>query len=374
MSVHWLSRDELDHKAIATISKVNQVLDIGCGLRPQKIIMPQVHICCEPYAEYAQELVKRFANTPRIFVVQSTAKEFLEKLPDNSVDTIFMLDVIEHIEKQEAQGILENCNRVAQQQIVLFTPLGFLEQDYELGDEDGWGFRGGYWQKHRSGWVPADFDESWEIFACKDYHIFNGKGEPLQPPAGALWAVKTMETVKSRDSQRFGIVSTSLPPSTDYQSIQVKKLVEPLAPFSYSAISNKNYDYYQSHELAIDSTLPTQYHYLHTNKAIHPQYSIFRKLVNEIVYFYSTIRQYTKQLLQIIKEDDIDVLLLMSSSSLILIIASHRASKKLNKQLIICRSVGAQNEGRFKNTIRQYIFRQNTIVTEEQASIVIQNL
>ena len=51
----------------------------------------------------------------------------------------------------------------ARQQVVVFTPHGFHKQEYVKGEKDAWGMNGTYWQTHRSGWTPEDFDESWRV-------------------------------------------------------------------------------------------------------------------------------------------------------------------------------------------------------------------
>jgi hypothetical protein len=186
--VEWLPREHLLDAVRAAVEATEVVLDVGCGLRPQAFFHPRVHLCCEPHDEYAQEL----SRWPDLTVLRATAEQLLPLLPDRSVDSIFLLDVIEHLEKDAGQAVIRQCERLARRQIVLFTPLGFVPQDYDDEDAvDGWGLHGGAWQAHRSGWAPEDFDSSWSILACRDYHATNGKGEPRDPPDGAFFAIKT---------------------------------------------------------------------------------------------------------------------------------------------------------------------------------------
>jgi hypothetical protein len=110
-------------------------------------------------------------------------------MPPKSVDTIFLLDVIEHVEKEEGLQLLRETEKIARQQIVLFTPLGFMPQE-QLDGEDAWNLNGGAWQEHKSGWLPEDFDDTWMIYACKDFHKVDSKGNLLDKPFGAFWAIK----------------------------------------------------------------------------------------------------------------------------------------------------------------------------------------
>jgi hypothetical protein len=112
---------------------------------------------------------------------------------------VFLLDVLEHLPKEPGQALLQECERVARQQIVLFTPLGFLSQEYADAEEDAWGFHGGQWQRHLSGWVPEDLDDAWTVLACRHFHATNGRGNRLDPPAGAFWAIKNLSPSSASD-------------------------------------------------------------------------------------------------------------------------------------------------------------------------------
>jgi hypothetical protein len=45
--------------------------------------------------------------------------------------------------------------------------------------------------KHKPGWLPSDFDESWHLIIVKEFHYMNSKGENLENPFGIIWALKT---------------------------------------------------------------------------------------------------------------------------------------------------------------------------------------
>src|SRR5574337_14847 len=48
----YVSRDELLGLAPRYLRRVDTVLDIGCGIRPQKYITPKKHYCVDPHAQY----------------------------------------------------------------------------------------------------------------------------------------------------------------------------------------------------------------------------------------------------------------------------------------------------------------------------------
>jgi len=191
--IEWIGREDA-HKGDflrSLLSPAQTVADIGVGIYPQKFLVPKVHICVDAYGPYLDELRKRLGRDPRYVYLHATWDRALPLLPDESVDTVFALDFLEHLEKEEGRRFLDEAARVARSQVIVFTPLGFYPQSYEPGDEDRWGMHGGRWQTHRSGWEPGDFDDGWEFVACADFHDLDENNEPLDTPQGAFWAVGT---------------------------------------------------------------------------------------------------------------------------------------------------------------------------------------
>lgn len=188
----WVSRDQLIPDTIKKFEQVETVLDIGPGIQPQQYIHPLVHICAEPFHQYVDRLKTIASNAKdRAYVIlPMTWAETVKYLPTDSVDTVVLLDVIEHLEKDEGRVLLEKTIQIARRQVIIFTPLGFVTQLHS-DNKDAWGLDGGSWQEHKSGWLPEDFSGEWEIIACKDYHQTDNVGKPRPEPAGALWAIYT---------------------------------------------------------------------------------------------------------------------------------------------------------------------------------------
>jgi hypothetical protein len=131
------------------VVKSDFIVDIGPGIRPQPFFVARRHLCIEPHHEYASWLRKNNYE-----VIQDTALAALPEIA--SCDTIFMLDVIEHMTRECGKEVVKIAQEKAKQ-IVIFTPEGFLKQEYIEGEKDAWGMDGTYWQTHRSGWTPEDF-------------------------------------------------------------------------------------------------------------------------------------------------------------------------------------------------------------------------
>ncbi|HOW51574.1 MAG TPA: class I SAM-dependent methyltransferase [bacterium] len=185
-------REELETELKAKLCSAEVVLDIGCGIRPQRLIRAKTHICCDPHLEYLEKLVPPLGEgSPLCHVfINADWEQVLALFPPRSVDSVFLLDVIEHLQKEKAKELIDRTLVLARKQVVVFTPLGYMSQEEE-GETDAWGLGGMKWQKHRSGWTPEDFSAGWDIYRCDKYHTHDSRNNHLPKPFGAFYAVKT---------------------------------------------------------------------------------------------------------------------------------------------------------------------------------------
>lgn len=269
MNIEWFDRKTLETLIGDHILKTDIVLDIGCGIRPQTFFQPKLHICCDPYEEYVKILQNRFSDNRNVLILHGTWDSVIKLFPNHSIDSIFLIDVIEHIEKDEGWNLLKECERVARKQIVIFSPLGFVSQEYQSGDVDGWGLDGTDWQVHKSGWVPEDFDNSWKILGSKEYHYVDPKGEIIDPPYGALWIIKNIPSIKIRLKTRVAILSHILPPSPSGQAIMLGRILRDIYANDYCLVSRKDYNTYKQTYFQNDcSRLHTRYNHLRSEKQL----------------------------------------------------------------------------------------------------------
>src|ERR671933_1586207 len=97
MNIRWFERQTLDRVVAERIQKVNIVLDVSPGLQPQMFFRPRLHICCETHPERVRILQDHFGEASSFVILQASALEALEVMPDGSVDTVFLLNSIEHL-------------------------------------------------------------------------------------------------------------------------------------------------------------------------------------------------------------------------------------------------------------------------------------
>jgi 2-polyprenyl-3-methyl-5-hydroxy-6-metoxy-1,4-benzoquinol methylase len=211
MKIEKLSREELFDIVKKNILPAKIVLDIGCGIRPQNYIEPKVHICCDPHQEYIEHLRDTLSfyrseegneftpnefctltkkNNSGFVFINTEWENIVKLIPAKSVNSVFLLDVIEHLEKKAGLELIEKTAELCRNQVIIFSPLGFVEQEHE-SDTDAWGFNGAKLQRHYSGWLPEDFDDSWDIFVCENFHTHDNLGNEYTEPKGAFFAIKT---------------------------------------------------------------------------------------------------------------------------------------------------------------------------------------
>ena len=198
--VIWCDKDQFLNMGYKYMKDVDSLLDIGTGIVPHDYISAKIYICSEPYAEYLNVLKKKVQSGSlgmnSIFVLQEYDwQTVIKKFKYSSVDTVFLIDVVEHLEKEIGKDLLKETEKIAQKQIVIFTPLDYIEQK-TINNKDAWGLSGVEQQVHKSVWKPTDFDDSWTCICCADYHTTNNIGEVLKKPVGAFWAIKDYDGCK----------------------------------------------------------------------------------------------------------------------------------------------------------------------------------
>jgi hypothetical protein len=256
--------EELNEAAREAIFETDAVLDIGCGIRPMTFFRPRVHICVEPHQEYVQILKQIAAHQPHLVILHTDANNIVRILADQSVDSIFLIDVIEHLSKDEGLEILNQCCRIARRQIGVFTPLGFVAQEFEDEEQDAWGLSGTDLQRHRSGWTPDDFGEGWAFLCCDIYHTTDPKGRKRAKPAGAFWALHTKALDKARLPQLAVLISRRLPPAAARNDSwqELWRTVAEFGPDSMTCITSPEFSEFSAHIQPRTTRLTVPYHYL----------------------------------------------------------------------------------------------------------------
>lgn len=124
------------------------ILDVGCGRgQPMKIMQLNKHgfyvVGVDIFRPYLIEAKRN--KTHNEYVLCD-----VRKLPfkQKSFDTVLCMEVIKHLEKEEAMKLIEEMEKIARKKVIITTPVGFWV-DYGRDENP--------YQIHQSGFYPEDF-------------------------------------------------------------------------------------------------------------------------------------------------------------------------------------------------------------------------
>jgi hypothetical protein len=129
----------------------------------------------------------------------------------HSVDAVVLLQVIEHLTKEEGYQILEAAERIARQRIVVTTPNGYVTQDE---------YDGNPYQRHLSDWSIEDFlSRGYRVFGLEGPRWLRWPGTSRLLPPQKLWQILIS----------FGVFESYLlsRPNRAFQLMAVKSIGRP---------------------------------------------------------------------------------------------------------------------------------------------------
>jgi cyclopropane fatty-acyl-phospholipid synthase-like methyltransferase len=158
------------------------VLDVGCGVGATL-----TEFCCpikigvdahRPYLENAK-------SGEQFIKLNFMAERLSELFLPNSMDSVTLIDVIEHFEKEVAFHVLRQVEEIAAKRVIVFTPRGFFQQI----EVDHYGLGGESFQRHRSGWEVEDFQKlGYNVVIFSKFHdqrnlafvqVYGNDAEPI---------------------------------------------------------------------------------------------------------------------------------------------------------------------------------------------------
>ncbi|MDQ7092664.1 class I SAM-dependent methyltransferase [Desulfosporosinus sp. PR] len=181
MTINVVNQDNFLDTINELLLGSNTVLDVGCGmgatlkgLRCPFKIGVDAH---RPYLEKA-DLGEQFIK------INYRAERISELFLPKSLDSVTLIDVIEHLDKEIGLDVLRQVEEIAVKKVIVFTPRGFFHQN----DFDHYGLGGEAYQRHRSGWEVEDFQKlNYNIVIFNKFHDQKNKafveayGENAEP-------------------------------------------------------------------------------------------------------------------------------------------------------------------------------------------------
>jgi hypothetical protein len=178
------------------------ILDVGSGPchKEEKRRFRGKNITCF-------DIFKPYLNTCRLYgfkTVNGDARKLNKYFSNKSFDIVWLIDVIEHMSKDDGYKLMANAEKIARKQVLISTPLGWYPQDHECVDEP-WKGGNSYkevnkYQDHVSAWYLKDLEK--RGYTCEvryDYHrdircgskVLQNKPKPVT--ASQMWAVKILQ-------------------------------------------------------------------------------------------------------------------------------------------------------------------------------------
>jgi hypothetical protein len=127
----------------------------------------------------------------------------LRHLPyrSSSFDVVVALDVIEHFEKDDAHGVLNEMERVASELVVVMTPSGFVPQPASENEP---------WQLHRCGWNPTELqDLGYSVAGVGGWKAARGDYAAFRwGPLGLVVGAATRAPLRGHPGKSFHLIGT----------------------------------------------------------------------------------------------------------------------------------------------------------------------
>jgi len=109
----------------------------------------------EPSIQYAKE------NKIYDYYIKGNVNKLTDYIPPKSFDAVVAFDLIEHLSKEDGLRLINNMIIVAKQQIIIYTPNGFLPQP---------SFNNNPFQEHISGWTYDEMKNmGFKVFGINGY-------------------------------------------------------------------------------------------------------------------------------------------------------------------------------------------------------------
>ena len=175
-----------------------KVLDLGCGSNSP------IKYCKISYSVGVENFNPYLLNSKNKKIHSEYIKKDVREVDfaPKSFDAVILLDVIEHLSKEDGLGLIKKMEKWARKKIIISTPNGFLSQEVDI---DGNGL-----SKHVSGWGIPEFKKLGfkKIFGISGFKIFRGDNMDKKLRPAILWRVVsdfTQGMAYKRPEAAFGL-------------------------------------------------------------------------------------------------------------------------------------------------------------------------
>ena len=147
--------------------KVRTVLDVACGLSlKSQYIDAELRVGVDIYRPYLERIEAKVPYAAVNADIRELEKLFLPK----SFDLVLLLDILEHMEKEESLRLLDAAEKIARIAVIVETPKGYVPQNLDI-----WGWGGHEYQTHRSAWEPEELESRGYMVLLREYTMSQAK-------------------------------------------------------------------------------------------------------------------------------------------------------------------------------------------------------
>jgi len=129
----------------STIASFNDVLDLGCGAKGTHDFLCKSRVRVDAWSKFDPDYILNLETTQLPF-------------KPNSFDVILLLDVIEHLEKENSYNVLEQSKAITKDKIIILTPLWWTTNEKNVLDPKSPYYENTF-NYHKSKWVREDLPE-----------------------------------------------------------------------------------------------------------------------------------------------------------------------------------------------------------------------
>lgn len=162
------------------LSGLKSVLDVGCGAdsplkRVKKTFRSEgVDIFKKSIQESKK---KKIHDSYKICDIRNLVRVYKRQ----SFDVVIALDVIEHLEKEEALRVIKDMEKIACNKVILLTPNGFYHQD---------AYDSNPYQIHKSSWGIDDLKNlGYKVYGLRGLKYLRGEYATIRYRPWFLWGL-----------------------------------------------------------------------------------------------------------------------------------------------------------------------------------------